>query len=227
MSVDFKLTASLRNERGKNANRRLRAAGVIPGVIYGGGEPPAAVSFEHDVLMHNLENEAFYSHVLTVDVDGKPQKAILRELQRHPYKPTVLHVDLLRVREDTQINVHVPLHFINEDTCHGVKQEGGAISHNFVELEVICLPKDLPEFIEVDVQDLKMNESVHLSDIKVPEGVTIVELAHGEGHDHAVVSVHAKRVAAQAVEEEVQEETEVIAEGKTGKDDDSAESDAS
>ncbi len=205
MSVDFKLSASLRSERGKNASRRLRAAGAVPGVIYGGGEPPAAVTFDHDVLMHNLENEAFYSHVLTVDVDGKPQKAILRELQRHPYKPTILHVDLLRVREDTQINVHVPLHFINEDTCHGVKLEGGTVSHNFVELEIACLPKDLPEFIEVDVQDLNLNESMHLSDIKVPEGITIVELAHGEGHDHAVVSVHAKRVAAETEEEEEEE----------------------
>ncbi|MCY4642754.1 MAG: 50S ribosomal protein L25/general stress protein Ctc [Gammaproteobacteria bacterium] len=205
MSVDFKLSASLRSERGKNASRRLRAAGAVPGVIYGGGEPPAAVTFDHDALMHNLENEAFYSHVLTVDVDGKPQKAILRELQRHPYKPTILHVDLLRVREDTQINVHVPLHFINEDTCHGVKLEGGTVSHNFVELEIACLPKDLPEFIEVDVQDLNLNESMHLSDIKVPEGITIVELAHGEGHDHAVVSVHAKRVAAVTEEEEEEE----------------------
>ncbi|MDE0250863.1 MAG: 50S ribosomal protein L25/general stress protein Ctc [Gammaproteobacteria bacterium] len=202
MNVDFKLTASLRSERGTNASRRLRAAGMVPGVLYGGGEPPAEVSFEHDILMHNLEDEAFYSHVLTVEVDGKPQKAILRELQRHPYKPAILHVDLLRVREDTQINVHVPLHFINEDTCHGVKLEGGVLSHNFVELEITCLPKDLPEFIEVDVQDLKLNEAIHLSEIKVPEGVTIVELAHGEGHDHAVVSVHAKRTAPQSEEEE-------------------------
>ncbi len=202
MNVDFKLTASLRSERGTNASRRLRVAGMVPGVLYGGGEPPAEVSFEHDILMHNLEDEAFYSHVLTVEVDGKPQKAILRELQRHPYRPAILHVDLLRVREDTQINVHVPLHFVNEDTCHGVKLEGGVLSHNFVELEITCLPKDLPEFIEVDVQDLKLNEAIHLSEIKVPEGVTIVELAHGEGHDHAVVSVHAKRTAPQSEEEE-------------------------
>ena len=226
MSVDFKLSASLRSERGKNASRRLRATGAVPGVIYGGGEPPAAVTFDHDVLMHNLENEAFYSHVLTVDVDGKPQKAILRELQRHPYKPTILHVDLLRVREDTQINVHVPLHFINEDTCHGVKLEGGTVSHNFVELEIACLPKDLPEFIEVDVQDLKLNESMHLSDIKVPEGITIVELAHGEGHDHAVVSVHAKRVAA-VTEEEEEEEEEKESTSIQSDEDASAENDSS
>ena len=219
MNVDFKLTASLRSERGTNASRRLRAAGMVPGVLYGGGEPPAEVSFEHDILMHNLEDEAFYSHVLTVEVDGKPQKAILRELQRHPYKPAILHVDLLRVREDTRINVHVPLHFVNEDTCHGVKLEGGVLSHNFVELEITCLPKDLPEFIEVDVQDLKLNEAIHLSEIKVPEGVTIVELAHGEGHDHAVVSVHAKRIAPQLEEEEEDEQADESAEPEEGESD--------
>ena len=219
MNVDFKLTASLRSERGTNASRRLRAAGMVPGVLYGGGEPPAEVSFEHDILMHNLEDEAFYSHVLTVEVDGKPQKAILRELQRHPYKPAILHVDLLRVREDTQINVHVPLHFVNEDTCHGVKLEGGVLSHNFVELEITCLPKDLPEFIEVDVQGLKLNEAIHLSEIKVPEGVTIVELAHGEGHDHAVVSVHAKRIAPQLEEEEEDEQADESAEPEEGESD--------
>lgn len=198
MSLDFTLTAEPRNERGKSASRKLRNMGKVPAVIYGGGEDPTAITFERANLMHNLENEAFYSHILTINIAGKPQKAILRELQRHPHKPTVLHVDLLRVREDTEINVHVPLHFINEDMCHGVKLEGGVISHNFVELEISCLPKDLPEFIDVDMQDIKLNESLHLSDIKVPEGVTIVELSHGEGHDHTVVSVHAKR----AVEEE-------------------------
>ena len=230
MDLDFKLTAEPRSERGKGASRRLRNMGKVPAVIYGGGEDPTAITFEHDKLMHNLENEAFYSHILTIDVGGKPQKVILRELQRHPYKPTVLHMDLLRVREDTEINVHVPLHFINEDTCHGVKLEGGVISHNFVELEVSCLPKDLPEFIEIDMQDFKLNESIHLSGIKVPKGVTIVELSHGEGHDHTVASVHVKR----AVEEEpiiVTEKDEAAAEEdtetKAEEDDESAGDDSS
>ena len=207
MSLDFTLNAELRSEQGKNANRRLRNTGKVPAIIYGGGEDPISISFDHDSLMHNLEQEAFYSHILTIDVAGKPQKAILRDLQRHPYKPTVLHMDLLRVREDTAINVHVPLHFINEDICHGVKMEGGAISHNFVEIEISCLPKDLPEYIDVDVADLKLNEALHLSDIKVPDGVTIIELSHGEGHDHTVVSVHVKR----AVEEEPVVEVEEAA----------------
>ena len=208
MDLDFTLNAEPRSDRGKSASRRLRKTGKVPAVIYGGGEEPTSITFDQDNLLHNLENEAFYSHILTVNVDGKPQKVILRGLQRHPYKPSVLHVDLLRVREDTAINVHVPLHFINEESCHGVKMEGGAISHNFSEIEVTCLPKDLPEFIEVDVLDLKLNEAIHLSEIKIPEGVTIVELSHGEGHDHPVVSVHVKR----AIEEEpvVSDEAEEV-----------------
>ena len=197
MSVDFTLNAELRDEQqqGKGASRRLRKNGKVPAIIYGGGEDPVSVTFDHDKLAHSLEQEAFYSHILTVDVAGKSQRAILRDLQRHPYKPTVLHMDLMRVREDTAINVHVPLHFKNEDSCPGVKLEGGVISHNIVEVEVSCLPKDLPEFIEVDAAELKLNDSLHLSDIKVADGVTIVEFAHGEGHDHVVVSVHAKRQA--------------------------------
>ncbi|QMU61532.1 MAG: 50S ribosomal protein L25/general stress protein Ctc [Gammaproteobacteria bacterium] len=200
MSVDFTLNAELRNEQdlGKGASRRLRKKGRVPAVIYGGGEDSVSVTLDHNSLVHSLEQEAFYSHILNVEVAGKSQRAILRDLQRHPYKSTVLHMDLLRVREDTAINVHVPLHFLNEDTCPGVKLDGGVISHNTTEIEISCLPKDLPEFIEVDAGELKLNDSLHLSDIKVADGVTIVELSHGEDHDHVVVSVHVKR----AVEEE-------------------------
>lgn len=222
MSLDFTLTAELRDERGKNANRRLRSMGRVPAVIYGGGEEPVAIAFERDSLMHHLEHEAFYSHILTIDVGGTPQKAILRELQRHPYKPSILHVDLLRVREDTAINVHVPLHFINEDVCHGVKLEGGVISHNLSEIEISCLPKDLPEFIEVDVQELKLNEALHLSDIKIPPGTTITELAHGEERDHPVVSVHVKRAVEEL--EPVVDEEEPDTEVETDDDGDSDES---
>lgn len=208
MSVDFTINAEVRNEqeRGKAATRRLRKSGKVPAIIYGGGEEPVSVTFDHDKLSHSLDQEAFYSHILTVEFAGKSQRAILRDLQRHPYKPTILHMDLLRVREDTAINVHVPLHFLNEDTCPGVKIDGGVISHNIVEVEISCLPKDLPEFIEVDAAELKLNDSLHLSDIKVPEGVTIVELSHGEDHNHVVVSVNVKR----AVEEEIVDEVEAV-----------------
>jgi large subunit ribosomal protein L25 len=211
MSLDFTLNAELRSEHGKGASRKLRRQGKIPAVIYGGGEDPVSITLDHDALSHNLEQEAFYSHVLTVDVAGKSQRAILRDLQRHPCKPSILHLDLLRVREDTAINVHVPLHFINEDICVGVKLESGAISHNLSEIEISCLPKDLPEFIEVDTADIKLNEALHLSDIKVPGGVTIIELTYGEGHDHVVVSVHAKRAA-----EEEPVVSEEAAEGEAG-----------
>ncbi len=222
MSVDFTLNAELRNEQelGKAHSRRLRSMGKVPAVMYGGGEEPVSITFDHNKLLHSLEQEAIYSHILTIDVAGKSQRAILRDLQRHPYKPTILHMDLLRVREDVAINVHVPLHFLNEDTCPGVKLDGGAVSHNIVEVEVSCLPKDLPEYIEVDVADLKLNDSLHLSDIKVAEGVTIVELAHGEDHDHVVVSVHVKR----AVEEETVASDEA-AEGEAAEGD-TAEGDA-
>lgn len=214
MSVDFTLNAELRNEQelGKAFSRRLRNTGKVPAVMYGGGEEPVSITFDHNKLMHSLEQEAIYSHILTIDVAGKSQRAILRDLQRHPYKPTILHMDLLRVREDVAINVHVPLHFLNEDTCPGVKLDGGVASHNIVEVEVSCLPKDLPEFIEVDVADLKLNDSLHLSDIKVAEGVTIVELAHGEDHDHVVVSIHVKR----AVEEEPVDAAEAEGEAAEG-----------
>lgn len=222
MSVDFTLNAELRNEQdlGKSATRRLRKMGKVPAVIYGGGEETVSVTLDHDPLIHSLEQEAFYSHILTVEVAGKSQRAILRDLQRHPYKPTVLHMDLLRVREDTAINVHVPLHFLNEDICPGVKLDGGVASHNTTEIEISCLPKDLPEFIEVDAAELKLNDSLHLSDIKVPAGVTIVELSHGEDHDHVVVSVHAKR--AEEVEPEVVDEAVEgeVAEGDVPKIDD-------
>lgn len=201
MDIDFTLTAERRDEFGKNVSRRLRNAGKVPAIIYGGGESPVAVTFERDSLLHHLEHEAFCSHVLTVHVDGSSQKVILRELQRHPYKPSILHMDLLRVREDTAINVHVPLHFINEDACHGVKLEGGVISHNLSEIEISCLPKDLPEFIEIDVQRLGLNQAIYLSDVDVPQGVTITELIHGEEHDHPVVSVHAKRVVTEETQE--------------------------
>ena len=206
MELDFTLMAELRDEFGKNASRKLRNADKVPAIIYGGGEAPVAVTFERDSLLHHLEREAFYSHVLTVRVDNTSQKVILRELQRHPYKPSILHMDLLRVREDTLINVHVPLHFINEDVCHGVKLEGGVISHNLSEVEISCLPKDLPEFIEIDTRELKLNQAIHLSDIDVPKGVTITELIHGEEHDHLVLSVHAKRVV---IEETEEVETEI------------------
>ncbi len=204
MQNQFELNASPRDETGRSAMRRLRNAGLVPAVVYGGGEP-ANLSIQADELVHHLENEAFYSHILTLKVNGKEERVVLRDIQRHPSKAQILHLDLLRVSEDQQIKVHVPLHFIGEDECVGVKQEGGVINHLQTDVEVSCLPKDLPEFLEVDVSQLKLGHSLHLSDVRVPEGVEILALTHGEESDGAVVTVFRPRVVE---EEEVAAEAE-------------------
>ena len=195
MSDEFVLVAEPRNDMGKGASRRLRRECKVPAIIYGGGKDPQALSLDHDDLIHSLENEAFYSHVLTVKVGEKDESALLKDLQRHPAKPTILHVDLLRVSADQEVRVNVPLHFINEDTSVGVKQEGGTVSHLLTDIEVTCLPSDLPEFIEVDLTELHLNDSLHLSDITLPNGVKLVELGYGEGRDHAVVTINPTRVS--------------------------------
>jgi len=195
-AVSFDLVAEPRNDKGKGASRRLRRAGRVPAILYGGGQDPQALSLDHNLLLQQLDHEAFYSHILNVQVGGKTQRAVLRDLQRHSTKPTVvMHVDLQRVSETEAIHVHVPLHFMGEDVAPGVKQAGGMVSHEAVEVEVSCLPKDLPEYIEVDVSNMNAGDSLHLSDLKVPAGVTLVELARGAEHDLPVVSVQLRRGA--------------------------------
>ena len=213
MSVDFAIDAEPRNDLGKGASRRLRRSGKVPAIIYGGDKPPVSISLDHNKMIHNLENEAFFSHIITVKLEGKEHQAILRDLQRHPAKPILLHLDFQRVSADQTLHVHVPLHFIGEDVCPGVKQGGGSISHNVIEVEITCLPKDIPEFIEVDVSQLQMGDSIHLSDLKLPEGVVITALSHGEGHDQQVLNVHATKVA---VEEEPTEADSGDAEADDG-----------
>lgn len=216
MSIDFAVDAEARDDLGKGASRRLRRSGRVPAIIYGAGEAPQNISLDHNKMMHNFENEAFFSHIITVNLNGKKQKAILRDLQRHPARPVILHVDFQRVSDDQAINVHVPLHFLGEDICPGVKQEGGSISHNVIEVEISCLPKDIPEFIEVDVSGLSIGDSIHLSEVKVPEGVTIAALTHGEGHDQQVLSVHTTKIA---VEEEPVVEEDTAGDVPTASDD--------
>jgi len=209
MSVDFILNAEARNDMGKGASRRLRRAGKVPAIMYGAGKEPTSISLEHNELAHQLENEAFFSHILTVKLDGKEESAILKDLQRHPGRPIILHVDLQRVSAKEKIRVHVPLHFINESTAPGVK-EGGLVTHSVTEVEVACLPKDLPEFIEVDLGNLELNGIFHLTQIVLPGGVELVELSHGEGHDQPVASIHMPRAA----KEETTETAE--AQGESG-----------
>ena len=213
MSVTFELDAEVRTDMGKGASRRLRHANKIPAVMYGGGEDAVSLTMDHNKIMHALENEAFYSHILTINIDGKGAKAILRDLQRHPAKPVILHADFQRVNMKEKLHMNVPLHFINEDIAPGVKEEGGLIQHNVVEVEVSCLPTDLPEYIEVDVAELTMGNSLHLSDIKLGDGIELVQLAHGESHDLPIVSIHKPRAVVEEVEEVVAEAGEEAAEG--------------
>ncbi len=201
MKVSFELDAEVRNDLGKGASRRLRRCGKLPAILYGGGQDPLPLMLDHDAVMHKLEHEAFYSHILTVKVGGQEVKAVLKDLQRHPYKPGVLHMDLQRISETEKLRMHVPLHFVGEDVAPGVKQQGGHISHLVTEVEITCLPKDLPEYIEVDVSGLKVNESLHLSDLSLPEGVELVELMHGPEHDLPVVSIHMPRGGGAETEE--------------------------
>ncbi len=214
MKVSFELNAEVRNDLGKGASRRLRRSGKLPAILYGGGEDPLPLLLDHDAVMHKLEHEAFYSHILTVTVDGKAVKAVLKDLQRHPYKPGVLHMDLQRINESEKLRMQVPLHFIGEDVAPGVKQAGGVISHLVTEVEITCLPGNLPEYIEVDVSALEVNESLHLSDIPLPEGVELVQLTHGPEHDLPVVSIHLPRGAAEPGEAGAEAEAGEAGEGE-------------
>ena len=202
MSDMFELSAELREDKGKGASRRLRRlADQIPAIIYGGNKDPQPLTMIRKDLEKALENEAFFSHVLTIKVGSDTQKAILKDLQRHPAKDRVMHADFLRVDENTAVKVNVPIHFVNEEKSHGVKMEGGIIQHQVTDIEVSCLPGDIPEYIEVDMLEVKVGDIIHLSDIALPEGVTSVALALGEDHDLAVASIIAPRGGADADEE--------------------------
>ncbi|MCX4028098.1 50S ribosomal protein L25/general stress protein Ctc [Endozoicomonas sp. SM1973] len=206
MSNEFTLVAEKRTDIGKGASRRLRReAGKAPAVIYGAEKAPESITILQKDILKALENEAFYSHILTLDVAGEKHEVILKDLQRHPAKDIILHADFLRVTADHKLTTHVPLHFINEDKCAGVKK-GGAITHNAIEVEVRCLPADLPEFIEVDMSDVDLGQILHLSDIKLPKGVELVELAHGENHDLAIANIQTPRGGADEEAEEGESE---------------------
>ena len=190
MSTDFVINAELRTDTGKGSARRMRHADNVPAIIYGSGTEPMMLTFTHKEIAHQLENEAFYSHILTVNIDGKANKAVLKDLQRHPSKARILHLDLLRVSETEKLTMQVPLHFLGEEAAPGVKDEGGLISHNMSIVEIRCLAKDLPEYLDVDMSAVNINETVHLSDIKLPGGVEIVALTHGADHDLPVANIH-------------------------------------
>ena len=190
MSDDFDLIAELREDQGKGASRRLRHEGKVPAIIYGAGRAPRALAFDHNRVIQQLENESFYSSILNIKVRGKSQAAILKDLQRHPSKPLIMHMDFQRIVEDEEIKMNVPLHFLGEDVAPGVKAGGGSVSRLMNDVEVTCLPKHLPEYIEVDISELELDEHLSMSDIKLPEGVAIPALEQGPAQDRPVVSIH-------------------------------------
>ncbi|MDV3440904.1 50S ribosomal protein L25/general stress protein Ctc [Metapseudomonas otitidis] len=192
--TEFALNASVRSDLGKGASRRLRRnEAQVPAVVYGGDKAPQSIGLLAKELAKLLENEAAFSHVIALNVAGATETVLIKALQRHPSKGFVVHADFQRVVAGQKLTAHVPLHFLNETTAVGVKTGGGEISHTISEVEVSCLPKDLPEFIEVDLAKVEVGQTVHLSDLKLPKGVELVALAHG--NDLAVANIHAARVA--------------------------------
>ncbi|EWH10303.1 ribosomal 5S rRNA E-loop binding protein Ctc/L25/TL5 [Catenovulum agarivorans DS-2] len=204
MSTTIELNASVRTEVGKGASRRLRHADKVPAVLYGAGKDAVALTLEHNKVLQAQEHEHFYSQVLHLNIDGEKVEAIVKDMQRHPFKPKVTHLDFQRVSADQALHTTVPVHFLNEEAA---TKAGGVVSHHIAEIEVSCLPKDLPEFIEVDVAGLSVGETLHLTDVKFPAGVSSVELAKGADHDVAVVTIDKPKGAAEDdAEEEAAEE---------------------
>ncbi len=198
MADKIDLVAEFREDQGKGASRRLRKEGKVPAILYGAGRQPRSISLQHNKLQRALEDESFYSSVLNIMVGDKSQEAILKDLQRHPAKNQILHVDLQRIVAGETIRMSVPLHFTGEDVAPGVKLQGGVVAHLINEVEVVCLPKDLPEYIEVDVSELDIDSIVHLSEIKLPKGVEVPQLAQGSDYDQPVVSISKPRAAVEA-----------------------------
>jgi large subunit ribosomal protein L25 len=207
--ADFELNASLRKDKGKGASRRLRRnADMIPAILYGAGKDPLPLTLAHKDIHKACQNEAFFSRIITIIADGNSQQAIVKDLQRHPAKDRIMHADFLRIQMDQAITVEVPLHFLNEDSCLGVRQGGGNVSHNMTSIEISCLPGDLPEYIEVDIEELDLGDAIHISGLKLAEGLSIPSLQQGADHDHVVVSVNAPKRAEELDEEVVPTEGE-------------------
>src|SRR5881394_2436079 len=190
MRISFTFGADLREGQGKGASRRLRHAGKVPAILYGGNNEPRAIALDHQKLMTLIDNEKFYSSIINLVVGDKKQAAIVKDLQMHPARNAIVHVDMQRVSENEKIRIHIPIHFKGEAASPGVKTEGGVVSHRIADVEILCLPKDLPEFIELDLSGMHINESKHLSDLPLPAGVTIPSTANGNA---TVVSIHPPR----------------------------------
>jgi len=196
MTIAFELEAQVRQDKGKGASRRLRRAEQVPAIIYGAGKETTPLLLDHNKVIVALQHESFYTHILTLKVDNKAEKVILKDVQRHAYKPRILHMDFLRIKADAKLKMHVPLHFKGAEEAPGVK-EGGLVSHLLSDIEISCLPANLPEFIEVDISNLALDQLLHLSDIQLPKGVEIVALSHDR--DLPIVSIHMPRVEVEEV----------------------------
>ncbi len=216
MSDSHTIIAEMRDVQGTSASRRLRHAGKVPAILYGAGKETAKLTLSHNSLYHNLEDESFHSSILTVEIGGKKEKAILRDVQMHAFKQLIMHIDLQRISAKDKIHMNVPIHFTGGEDAPGVKLENGIISHLMTELEIVCLPADLPEYFSVDVSELHLGDSIHLSEITLPEGVESTIAMHG-GDDLAVVTVMAVR----AVVEDEPAEAEEGEEGEEGAAEDS------
>jgi large subunit ribosomal protein L25 len=205
MAEDFDLIAEIREDAGKGASRRLRREGKVPAIIYGAGRPPRSLTFDHNRVMQQLENESFYSSILNIKVGEKSQAAIIKDIQRHPAKRQVVHMDFQRILEDQEIRMNVPIHLIGADIAIGVKQDGGTVSQMRNDVEVVCLPKHLPEYLDLDITELELDGLMYLTDIPLPEGVSIPEIAIEEeaGQAQPVVSIHI--IKEEIIEEEIDE----------------------
>jgi large subunit ribosomal protein L25 len=206
---NFVVNAESRAAQGTGASRRLRREGKVPAILYGGKDAAQSVALNHNELWNHLKTEAFYSHILTLKLDGKDQQVVLKDMMRHPVKDTIMHLDLQRVLADVLLRMHVPLHFLGAEVAPGVKTGGGIVEHHLNQVEVECLPKDLPEFIEVDLSKLEVNEAVHLSQLTLSTGVALVQLKHG--NDQSVAVVHLPRAAVEEVPVEAPVAAEVPA----------------
>jgi large subunit ribosomal protein L25 len=205
MNHVYEIEAQKRLDAGRGASRRLRHADQIPAIVYGAGQEATSLTLSHKEVMRHLAHEAFYSHILTLKIDGKKEDVVLKDVQRHPVKVRVLHMDFLRVKADEPITLHVPLHFIGEDKSPAAKKDG-KFTHAMTNVEVKCLPRDLPEYIEVNVSGLDIDEAIHLSQLTLPKGVTLPELDLGDSHDRSVVSVHVIKEAQEDLEADAAEE---------------------
>jgi len=197
MKHSFVVNAEVRNDQGKGASRRLRREGKVPAVLYGGNDAAVSLSVNHNEIRNHLKTEAFYSAILTLKIDGKDQQIVLKDLQRHPARnEDILHADFYRILADKLLRRNVPLHFTGTETCPGVKLEGGVVEHLHNEVEVECLPKDLPEYIEVDCSAMKLDDTLHFSQLVLPEGVKSTALMRG--NDDGVISIYAPKAVEEA-----------------------------